>query len=295
MSITIKQLTVFVNTAKTGQVSQAAELCCITQSAASMALSQFESLMRTPLFERIGKRLVLNDTGKYLLVKAEEILQRVDEFEMLGRSSELVGTLSIGASKTIGTYFLPELMINFLNKHPNVDVNYIIENSDNISRKVLQGEVDIGFIESDYANSKLFTQSVKEDQLLIIADKSHPLAKKSVVTSVDLQQYPWVLREEGSGTRKIFEKHIHKFFSKLNILIELNEPEAIKKMLIGTEILSCLSEEIVQEELDRKQLVALKINSPILKRKFNMISLLNRYETTLLKEFRQFIGTCAKN
>lgn len=289
MSITIKQLRVFVSTAKTGQVSLAAEQCHITQSATSMALSQFESLMRTPVFERIGKRLVLNDTGKYLVGKAEEILQRVDEFEMLGQANTLAGTLSIAASKTTGTYLLPSLMISFLNKYPKVNVNYIIENSETVIEKVLHGEVDLGFIEVEASHPKLNVHPIKEDELLILADKHHPLAKKAKVSLKELTEYPWILREQGSGTRKIFEAHAEQFFNKLNILIELNEPEAIKKILLGSEILSCLSEEIVTEEIIKKQLVALNIENLTLKRKFNMIALTKRYETLLFKTFSKFI------
>lgn len=155
MSISIKQLQIFVAIAHTKQVSLAAEQCFITQSAASMAISQLEALMRVTLFDRVGKRLVLNGLGSQLLPKAEEILQRIDEFAMLASSDKLTGNLSIGASKTTGNYFLPTLMTEFLNQYSQISIDYTIENTDNIIKKVLSAEIDIGFIESDCFNPKL--------------------------------------------------------------------------------------------------------------------------------------------
>ncbi len=295
VSISFKQLQVFVATAHTKLVSLAAERCFITQSAASMALTQLENLMHTKLFERVGKRLVLNDLGQHLLPKAESILQQVLEFEMQSHAKKLVGNLTIGASRTIGTYFLPTLITQFLSTHPEVKVDYSIENTDITVQKILNAEMSIGFIESDYFDQKLESLMVKRDQLLIVADKNHPLAKKPFVTERDLQDYPWLLREKGSGTRKIFENNAKNFFNKLDILVELNEPEAIKKMLVGSLNLSCLSQEIIQEAVDKGQLIPLKIAGLELMRNFTMIYLKNRYQTMLLKAFIEFITSQANS
>lgn len=289
MGISIKQLQVFMATANTGQVSLAAESTFITQSAASMALNQLETLLDAKLFERNGKRLAMNDLGRKLLPKATEILDRVKDFETSAHREALSGNLRIGASKTTGGYWLPPILMAFLKKHSDMNIDYNISNSDEVIKQVLHCETDLGFIESSCNHPKINVSPLKTDELIIVASKKHPLAQKTNVSSQDLVNYNWVMRESGSGTQSLFKNKTASFFKQLKIMIELNEPEAIKKIILSSNALSCLSEEIVRQELETKTLVKLHTPQLTLTRQFNLITLASRYETVLLKTFKEYL------
>lgn len=285
MSISIKQLQIFVATAKTSQVSSAAATCFVTQAAASMALSQLEHLMGVKLFSRVGKRLILNDLGHTLLPKASEILDRVTEFETFSEQNSVTGSLTLAASQTTGSYFLPQILANFSKAYPQIKLACTIDNSSQIIEKILKAEADLGFIESNYHDKRIAQKKLKDDKLVIIAAANHPLARAKQIKIGDLKNYAWILREHGSGTREIFETACKDFFKELDVYIELNESEPIKKIVIATNYLSCLSEASIADELKNGELKILSLPNLNLERTFNMIYLAERYHTPLLAKF----------
>jgi DNA-binding transcriptional LysR family regulator len=291
MKTSLKQLKIFVETARHKQISLAAHQCHITQSAASMALAELESRLNMPLFDRVGKRLVLNEVGRSLLPKALEILERVNEFEDLSHTSELQGQLKIGASKTIGAYILPPMIAHFLEKYPKVKVDYQIKNSNAVAEAVLNSELDMGFIEAPIQHPELKSTLFRKDRLVIFAKVTHPLAKKSKLTVQDLEKYSWILREPGSGTREIFLHAIKNILPSINILMELNDAEAIKNFVKNTDSLSCLAESVIQKEMKNKTLVELKIPEIKMNRSLTLITRTNKYATQALSAFRNFVTT----
>src|SRR6059058_5166451 len=140
---TLRQLEVFVTTAQRGSLTQAAGAIGVTQSAASMALADFERQLGTRLFDRIGKRLALNEDGRLLYPKAVEMVERAQEMEQLFRGERRAVDLRVGASSTIGNYLLPGLIARFRNERPGSRLQMEVGNTQNVIRALLNYEIDV--------------------------------------------------------------------------------------------------------------------------------------------------------
>ncbi|MCD6062016.1 MAG: LysR family transcriptional regulator, partial [Moraxellaceae bacterium] len=205
MRITLKQLEVFIAVAQAGNVTRASESLNITQSATSMALADFESQLGRKLFDRIGKRLQLNDSGRLLLPKALDAVARVADIEHMAASDQaMIGPLRIGASLTIGNYMMPGLIGSFMKA-------CIVE-------ALEQFHIDLGFIEGFCHEPAIEVLPWCHDELVVFAAPSHPLAQKKKVTETDLANADWILREPGSGTREVFDNAVLGRIHRINLL-----------------------------------------------------------------------------
>jgi DNA-binding transcriptional LysR family regulator len=291
MRITLRQLSLFVSVAQHQNITQGASAVFLSQPAASMTLSELERQLKKPLFDRLGKRLLLNDNGRQLLPKAIEILQRVKEIETFSDASpkELTGQLKIGASTTIGNYVLPSLISNFLKRHPKVQVSLEINNTENIIERIQNLKLDMGFIEGSCRIADISAKPWAKDEMIVFCAANHSLAKKKKVELEELSGIPWILREPGSGTREIMEKHLHEVLSPRNILLELGSTEAIKNMVKEGLGISCLSKSALQEALDTQSLVQIQLNCKPIWRDFFQLMHRERYQSDVLKVFEMEI------
>lgn len=247
MKISLKQLKVYVAVAKYGSITQAAEHCFISQPATTMALQQLESMLGYPLFDRMGKRLVLNSNGGLLLDKANAIIDQTSELESFISSDpqQLSGTLKIGASLTIGNYILPSYLATFKQSHPHGELKVEICNTEKIVSDLLAFKIDIGLIEGHCYDQSLECQTWLLDELVVFGCMNHPLAKKTTIQLNDLAKFNWALREKGSGTGLLIEEYLYNKFP-LNPEILLNSFEAIKRYVANSHCLSCVSKHVLQ-------------------------------------------------
>ncbi|MCP5178241.1 MAG: LysR family transcriptional regulator, partial [Moraxellaceae bacterium] len=245
MRITLKQLAVFVAVAKHGTVTRAAAELNLTQSAASMALSDFEGQLDCLLFDRIGKRLQLNDLGRKLLPHAINTVAHANELESIARGhGDKVGSLKIGASLTIGNYLMPSLIANFMNEHPQCQLSLDIANTSQIIQSLEQFELDIGFIEGFCHTPNLEAIPWQCDELVVFCAPNHPLAQRQSVRSLkesDFYDAQWILRESGSGTREVFDNAVIGRLPQLHILLELGHTEAIQRVVASGLGIGCAS------------------------------------------------------
>ena len=196
---------------------------------------------------------------------------------------KIAGEINIAASKTIGTYVLPNILFNYLSKNSSVKINKEILNSKHIIEKVKNGLVDIGFIERETDEKDIIKTKLKEDELIIVS-----ATKFEEVFIDELKNKKWILREKGSGTREIFLNYI-KDICEIEIFMEYNEFEEAKIILLNhPETLTCLSKEIVKKELN-KTLHQIKIKNLTFKRNFYLIYNKNKVKTTLFQHFVDFI------
>ena len=288
MRITFRQLELFVAIAKYSNLTQAADSLYISQSAASMALAQLERQLDRQLFERIGKKLLLNNHGKLLLPKAVEVLTRIGEIEQVTKQSatKLTGELKIGASTTIGNYVLPKAISNFIKKYDEVNLQLVVDNTQRIINEVLQFNIDVGFIEGYCHHPEIHVGKFMQDELVVIASPKHSLAGKRQLAWSDLAQAEWILREKGSGTREVFEKAIYNKIDNIKMLAELGSSEAIKQVVADGLGISCLSKLSLTSELKLKKIVILPVNLNI-KRYFYCLLHHKKYQTPILQEFLQ--------
>jgi DNA-binding transcriptional LysR family regulator len=287
---TLKQWQVFVAAASLPTLSQAAAQCFITQSAASMALSQLETSLGVPLFDRIGKRLRLNANGEQLLPQAVAVLDQVGELESSFHhpTGQLVGQLRIGASTTIANYVLPRYLAVFKQQHPGVSFELVIDNTQVVIEQVASLALDMGLIEGQCQHDKISVSPWMEDELAVICSRTHPLASKSRVSLRDLEKYRWVEREMGSGTRAVFCQALPAA-DKLQAEIALSSSQAIKTYVANSDCLACLS----KSTLDTKKEAGyqqLKVSQLDLTRQFSLLTHCDKHETRLAAAFKQFIA-----
>lgn len=286
MRITLKQLEVFIAVAQSGNVTRASETLNITQSATSMALADFESQLGRKLFDRIGKRLQLNDTGRLLLPKALDAVSRVADIERMAASdSALIGPLRIGASMTIGNYMMPGLIGSFMRAHPGAQLTLDVANTRQVIQALEQFQIDFGFIEGFCHEPNIEVLPWCRDELVIFAAPDHALAQKSVISEDDLAGADWILREPGSGTREVFDNAVLGKVNRINLLLEFGHTEAIKHAVESGIGIGCASRRTLEDALRTGSVVALATPFLNLERELYVLIHRQKYRTQGLEHF----------
>ncbi|GAA4103033.1 LysR family transcriptional regulator [Zhongshania borealis] len=279
MHYTLRQLEVFLAAAHTENITRAAQQLSMSQSAASSALKDLEQQFNIQLFDRIGKRLQINELGRALRPQAEALLDQAQALEQGFRRHDQVGELKVGATLTIGNYLAVDIMAEFINRHPAAKVALNVANTAAISQQVLNFDLDVGLIEGELHHPDLEVTKWREDELQIFCSPNHPLAKKKNLSNADLLAAQWILREPGSGTRQAFDRALHDLLPDLNIRLELQHTEAIKRAVETGLGIGCLSKVSLQGSLETKRLVALEAKSRDFKRYFYFILHRQKYRS----------------
>ena len=286
MKITLRQLEIFEKVAGGRHVTKAGEQLFITQSAVSMAIAELEKFADAPLFERRGRRLLLNDRGRLILSQAQEVLRQVDTIEQLLTESvgQPIGVLKVGASTTVGNYLLPAIVGEFTRHYPRAQSLLQVRNTSQIEHAVESGELDLGIIEGPSHASSLQATHWRGDELVVIVGKGHPWEMQKKASKAMLEQAQWIMREKGSGTREVFESALKKKGINCTISMELGHTEAIKKAVEAGLGVSCLSRMAVARELSHKWLT--EVNTSLdLQRNLIILTRSGGYRTALLSAF----------
>lgn len=285
MKFTLRQLEVFVAIGRTGSVSRAAEELPLSQSATSTALIEFERQFGLQLFNRIGKSLRLNEMGQLLLPHAVDLIDRAGEIEDLLEGRAGFGPLNIGATLTIGNYLTTLIVAKFLQKHPQSRVQLQVHNTTTIVQQVAHYELDLGLIEGDCHHPDLDVEPWIADELVVFCAPGHPLAGQRAVGLEQLLKEPWILREIGSGTRETFDRAFHNHHASLNIRLELEHTEAIKRAVESGLGIGCISRLALKDAFRRGSLVALDTPALDLRRYFYFLRHKQKYQTSGMREF----------
>ncbi len=291
-SISFRQLQVFIEVAKIGTVAGAAQKINLSQSATSQSLSLLEDQLGVMLFERIGKRLTLNDVGKRLLPQAELLIRHLEKFAGLASEPDNIiqGSLIITTNETIGTYLLPWLIAKFCQQYPHADIKIRLKNSKEIMSDLLKFEADIGLGMADghFYHAKLSKEAWRNDELVIAASPKHYLTRKPSLHINDLANAHWILRSPDSGVRRCFETAILQKINHLNIRMELERNDTIKQAIKANLGLGALPKLSIENELKRGELIALK-HGLDLTRQFSILWHPERYHTPLWQAFIVFL------
>ena len=273
MKLSLRQLQIFCAVAQHGSTTSAAIAVALSQSATSAALNELESALDTRLFDRVGKRLVLNDNGRSLLPLARRMLENAQQIEadFQPGNTELKSRLRVGCSTTIGNYVVPSILGELRHSSPHLRVDVDMANSMAIARKVADFEIDMGLIEGPCHLPELSAEPWLVDELLIVAGQRHPLAQKQSVTLNDLRTAEWLLREPGSGTREEVEQLLLRHLHDLADTRQIGSSEAIKRILSQGIGISCLSRWVVGDLVASHDLIELSHTLPVLTRRFFLI------------------------
>lgn len=284
--MTLKELNFFYKLCENPQVTQVASELNISQSAISLAIKSLENSLNEQLFDRIGKKLILNEKGKYFKEKTFPSYLALIDASTIFQENKLAGNIKIAASKTISNYIMPNIYYDFLSKYKDVKLDILTINSSNIIDKILKSELDIGLIEVDTQNSSLIKEKLADDELIVVSsDEKHPQ-----IAFIDAIKKRWILREIGSGTREIFMNKIGEIAKELDIFMQLQDFEEIKTIVLNNKnTVTSLSKVIVQKELDEKKLFQIKLKNLELKREFYLVYHKEKSKNLLFETFIQFI------
>ena len=290
LHLTLRQFEIFCAVAQSGTTVAAAQTVALSQSATSAALQQLEGGLGVQLFERVGKRLVLNDAGRALLPQALAVLEQARGIEQAfsAKAANMPVRLRVAASTTIGTYALPEVLARLAASHPLVRVDLQIANTQEVGEAVLAMEVDMGLIEGSSHWQGLEVEPWLRDELVIVASPRDPLtqqAKSKPLGVAALRKAAWLLREPGSGTREMVEHALLPHLHQLPAAATLGSSEAIARCVEQGLGISCLSRVLVQSQLQAQVLDILPTTLPRMWRNFSLVQRAGKRRSPALQAF----------
>jgi DNA-binding transcriptional LysR family regulator len=292
--MTLEQLRVFVAVAERQHVTRAAEALNLTQSAVSAAIATLESRHETKLFNRVRRGIELTDAGKLFLTEAKAILTRVEAAELalaeLGGLKS--GTLSVQASQTIASFWLPRHLVAFRRAYPGIDVRLSIGNTAQVAAAIHAGIADLGFVEGEVLDPALVSRPVARDQMIVVVGADHPLSSRKTVTAAEMTDTEWVLREQGSGTRSVFEQALTGLgvrLTDLRIAMELPSNEAVRAAVEAGMGATAISASVAAPSIEAGLLHAVPVKLP--DRHFYELYHAERYRSRAAQALIELIST----
>ena len=267
--ITLKQLSVFVSIYQTGSTSRASEELHLSQSAVSSALTELEARLQMPLFERVGRRLNQHPNAHPVYIQAQAILGQSLTLEHYHKHQ--AGQIHIGASTTIGNYVLPPLLAKLYAALPDAHIDMYIANTQEVVGEVEQLNIDIALVEGmpRPTDMKVIEQRAWRTDTLMVFAKRHSKwltgmkynekGKCYELSAEQLAILPLLVREAGSGTRQIIDEQLLQYLPHAEIVMAIQQSEAIKHMVSADIGLGCLSQHVIETELAAGKLVQVKV------------------------------------
>ena len=227
------RIVVFRTVAEQLSFRKAAEELYLTQPAVSLQIKALEEELGVQVFDRAGAQITLTQAGTILLRYAKQVnsLFVQVEREIVALTGDHAGQLALGASTTIAQYVLPRLLGEFCKEHPRVHPTLISGNTEHIVDAVEKQKIELGFIEGPVRSRAVKTKPFLEDDLLLIVPAAHEWAELESISSAEIASAPLLMRERGSGTRRVVEMALERQGLKqksLRIVMELDSTEAIK-------------------------------------------------------------------
>ncbi len=282
MKLTLRQMQIFLNVVASGHLTNVAKDMNLSQSAISMSIKELENILGRPVFDRINKKLVLNEVGRAFYKEIDPIFKKLSDIEYEFKNSENKGMIRVGASTTIVDYLMPSIICSYMSSYPDVKITLKEGNTKEITEMIQAGRIDVGFVEGFVSGSDIIKEKIGVDELVVVTADTN-LCKSCYID--ELAEKRWVLREEGSGTREVFLDYIKEKVDDLNIFFELGHTESIKSILMNRECLTCISKISVENEIKEGKLHQVDVKNFDCKRDFLMIYHKDKYHSTLFEKF----------
>ncbi|HGG59741.1 MAG TPA: LysR family transcriptional regulator [Gammaproteobacteria bacterium] len=287
-----RRLQVFGTVAKFLSFTKAAEVLHMTQPAVTFQVRQLEEHFNTRLLDRAHNKVSLTEAGAMVKDYAERIFVLYEEME--GSIKELTGdissSLTVGASTTVAEYMLPALLGKFKARYPDVRLSLKVSNTEGVVSMVENNVIDLAVVEAPVANKHLLVESCLMDQLVVTVLPDHPLAQLEQVSADELVKYPFICREEGSGTREVIYSYLVDQginVEHLDVCLELGSPESIKGAVEAGLGISILSKATIGKELRLGTLAGIPM-APRLERPFSFVRQRQKFRERATEELLEF-------
>jgi DNA-binding transcriptional LysR family regulator len=284
-------LALFHAVAQAGSISRGAAAARVSQPAVSKQIAELEDTLGVRLLDRLPRGCRLTEAGKILADYAArwrsletDARRAIEEYRGLKR-----GRLAIGASLTIGGYLLPGVIAEFHRQFPEIELQLEIANTEHIQRSLLAGTIELGLTEGPLDSDELESSVFFQDELVAIAPASHPLLKKKNATVREICAEPFILREEGSGTRAVVERALRRHGFKIKPLLSLASPEAIKNLVAAGLGIAIVSRLIVALELQAGSLGIIPLTDLTIQRPLHLQHIRGRSQSPALAKFLEVL------
>lgn len=287
-------LEVYIAVIEENSFTKAAHKLHMTQPAVSQSIQKIEAHFGHPLLERSHKTFRMNEAGKLVYQYAKDILLKYNNMDEAVKALEEMpsGYLKIGVSYTIGEYFLPKVLSELVATYPNIQPHVVIHNTDEVKRDLLNEKIDIALVEGEIFHDRLEVQPFKRDKLCVVGKRQY--LSKTKLTPKMLESYPWIIREEGSGTRKLTEAFFKVNKMRPEKIYTLGSIQIIKATISSGLGLSILSEISIEQELLLKNFVKIPVVTTPLERSFYIVKRKDAFVTKKTKVFEAIVHRIAQ-
>ena len=264
--INLNQLRAFYQVAKRQNVSLAAKHLFVSQPAVTAQVKLFEDSCGLKLFKKKGRKLHLTDEGKILFNFARKIFEYEQKIEdAVERMKELKqGSLRLGSARTYARYFMPFLLTGFRNAYPHIKIHLDEGSSADMIQSLIDLKNEVVIIAKAEENENIAFIPFSQEELVLILAPNHPLANKDTIGFKQLADEPIIMKDPGSGSRKLVDELFAKNDCRPNILMETGDAEIIKLLVQHGEGISFLVKEAVAVELQEQKLATVPLkNQPV--------------------------------
>ena len=287
--MTIRHLKIFTTVADLGGMSKAAKELHITQPSISQAIAELEKYYGVKLFERLSQKIYLTKEGELMLSFSRHILDSFEQMEAAMNQAVEKSSLRIGCSVSVGTCLIEEILDEAKERIPQCQISVIVTNSSEIEQLILTNEVDVGIVEGILKNKDLVITPVCEDELVLVCNMNHPLAKETMVTLDMLQGQDYASRESGSAERNQYEKLFEDAGLQLNRVFCSTNTEAIKNAVIHGRGIAVFSTRMVKQEVEHGEMVVIPVRNVAVKRNIDFVMHKNKYMSNEIQMMQKIL------
>jgi len=285
--ITIKHLMIFKEVARVKSMSKAAENLYISQPTISQKIQEIENYYHVKLFARNSRFLAISEEGKILLDHANRVLSEMEAIDETFFHNRQNITLRVGFTLTVGSTIASSLVENIQKEYPYLNIQAYVDNTQSIENLLLDNQLDIGIVEGDIHNESITHEPIIPDHLVLVCHPANALSKYDCITIEQLHNQPFVLREKGSGTRAKLEQFLNLYKIPYYVTWQCHSWGSVKQATLHNQGLTLISIRLVEEELEKGTLHALKIQNWNWNRMFSLCYHKNKTWNPNLEIFRQ--------
>ena len=288
-SMSIRHLRIFIMVASLKNMSAAAEKLFITQPSVSQAIKEIEHYYGVKLFERLSKKLYLTESGEYLLRYATHIVQSFDEMETMMKNKSDNIALRIGASITVGSCLLNHILDDLEEENNKITTQIYVRNTKEIEKMLLDSELDVALVEGTVTSKDLISKPVYQDKLIMVVGKGHKFYNRDEISIEELQGEAIISREEGSGSKTIFDNMLKSNQIEVDIKWSSTDTGAIKDAVLESRGLAVLSRLMVERELKKGTLHEVSLKEVSMFREIFVVYHKNKFMSKSLKCFLEIL------
>ncbi len=282
--MTIRHMQIFAAVYRQESVTKAAEELHMTQPAVTRAIHEIEQHYGIRLFERMHRRLLVTEAGRELYTYAVHILDSFDQMEKELHDWDQAGVIRIGATMTLGSEFLPDILRRFLKEHPQIAVRAMVDNASRLQTALLSNELDLALIEGTVTEPDLVAEPFAEDRLVLVVPPDSKLREKETVKVSELSAYPLLLRNPGSVGRRLVDSVFAARGLSVEPMLESASTGAILSFVQEGLGISLLPESLVQRQIRSGEVASVPIEDESFQRQNYLVWHKNKHLTASMKE-----------